>query len=206
MALQGYIVVPSKLYIIKRFIETHHYSHNVNGVRISHCFAMYRPYNDSTGLFGNFFDHEVEMAGAAIFGSPAMSNVAESWNPSNPDKCLELRRLCCIDDTPKNAESFFIGRMLRWLRKHTTYETVVSYADPHYGHEGTIYKASNFEYVGQTAAGKVLDVDGELYHDRTLRNPKPYAQKIKQRLIDGDDDIKWIDVPAKHIYLYHLQR
>jgi hypothetical protein len=167
---------------------------------------MYRPYNDTTGLFTDFFTHHVELAGAAIFGAPAMSNVAASWNPSNPDKCLELRRLCCIDDTPKNAESFFIGRMLKWLKKYTDIEMIVSYADPHHGHEGTIYKASNFEYAGLTAGGKLLDVDGELYHDRTIRNPKPYAQEIKQRLDAGDENIKWIDVPPKHIYLYRLSR
>ena len=53
---------------------------------------------------------------------------------------MELRRLCCIDETPKNTESYFIGRTLRWLRKNTGYKVVVSYADTHHGHEGTIYK------------------------------------------------------------------
>ena len=40
---------------------------------------------------------------------------------------MELRRLVCIDDTPKNTESYFIGKTLRWLKHNTDVEVVVSF-------------------------------------------------------------------------------
>ena len=195
MALQGFVVEPIKYATARPFIEQHHYSHSTNGLKIAYCFGLFRP----TNLLP-------ELVGAAIFGEPAMTNQASSWNPNAPDKVLELRRLCCIDDTPKNAESFFISKMLKWLKKHTDVEVILSYADLNYGHEGIIYKASNFQLVGQTAEGVVLMVDGKRYHDRTLRNTiKPYAREIKRRYEAGDENIKLVKQLSKNIFLYKLR-
>lgn len=194
MGLKGYVVEPIRYVTARPFVEKWHYSHNTNGIKVAYCFGLFRP-----TVFTS------ELAGAAIFGAPAMSNQAASWNPTAPDKVLELRRLCCIDDTPKNAESFFIGRMLKWLKKNTDTEVVLSYADSNYGHEGIIYKASNFTLVGRTAEGVVLMVDGKKYHDRTLRNPKPYAKRIKERFEAGDDSIQLVKQLPKNIYLYRLR-
>ena len=80
---------------VKEFIETWHYSKSINGLRVTYCFGLYN---------GD------DLIGASIYGKPAMNNQASKWNPNNPDKLLELRRLCCIDDTPKNTESYFIGK------------------------------------------------------------------------------------------------
>ena len=194
MAIDSYRVDRIQYNTAKPFIEKYHYSKSVNGIKVSYCFGLFRP--------SEFLP---ELVGAAIFGEPAMTNQASSWNPSNPDKVLELRRLACIDDTPKNAESFFISKMLRWLKKNTDAEVILSYADSNYGHEGIIYKASNFELVGQTAEGVVLMVDGKKYHDRTLRNPKPYAKKIKERFAAGDDNIELVKTLPKNIFLYRLR-
>lgn len=194
MALQDYRVEPIRYITARPFIEKYHYSKNVNGCKVSHCFGLFRP--------SQFLS---EMVGAAIFGLPAMNNQASSWNPDAPDKVLELRRLACIDDTPKNAESFFISKMLKWLKKNTDIEVILSYADTNYGHEGIIYKASNFDLVGETSDGVVLMVDGKKYHDRTLRNPKPYARKIRERYDAGDTDILLVKQLPKNIYLYRLR-
>jgi hypothetical protein len=196
MALNGYFIEKVRYQTVKPFIEQWHYSHSTNGIKIGYCFALFRP--SPLGI--------PELVGAAIFGEPAMNNQASSWNPTAPDKCIELRRLCCIDDTPKNTESFFIGQMIRWLRYNTDIEVILSYADPNYGHEGTIYKATNFEHVGMTAPGKVLLVDGKQYHDRTLRSKKPYGARIRQQIADGSADIKLVDTPPKHIYLFRIVR
>ena len=92
---------------------------------------------------------------------------------------------------PKNTESFFIGASLRLLKKDWGGKTVVSYADTEYGHEGIIYKATNFEKVGMTKYDKVIIHEGKRYHDKTIRtkdahgNLKPFAQKIKNALEEG---------------------
>ena len=90
---------------------------------------------------------------------------------------IELRRLCCIDDTPKNTESYFIGRTLRWMKNNTDIKKVISYADKTYNHEGGIY--SNFKHLGMTQPSKVIVWDKKLYHEKTIRNDRPYARKVK---------------------------
>ena len=127
---------------------------------------------------------------------------------------VELRRLCCIDDTPKNTESYFIGHTLRWLKKNTDYKVVVSYADSNYNHTGTIYQATNFEYHGMTANGRVIDFNGKHYHDKTIRTYytdkygvkklKPYAQKVRDALESGE--AKYVETTGKHIYLFKLKK
>ena len=124
------------------------------------------------------------------------------------NELIELKRLCCIDNTLKNTESFFIGHTLRWLKKNTNIKTVISYADTTYSHEGTIYKASNFTHVGMTAKGKVIIYNDKRYHDKTIRTKykgelKPFAVEIKKALENGD--AKYINTLGKHIFLYRLK-
>ena len=179
------------------FIRKYHYSKSTNGIQQKECFGLY-----TEGNFGL-----PVMIGAMMYAIPSMPNTAKRYNPINPDRCVELRRLCCIDDTPKNTESYFIGKTLRWLKRNTNYEVVISFADQHYEHDGTIYKASNFEYLGETAAGRVLMVDGKEYHSRSLSQPiKPYSREIRRRWENKDPNIFFKKRKPKHIYVYYLNK
>lgn len=176
---------------VKSFIETWHYSKNINGLKSNYCFKLL---------------YEKKIIGAMMYGKIGMANVWKKYS-DNEDDLIELRRLCCIDDTPKNTESYFIGNTLRWLKKNTKIKTVISYADSNYNHSGIIYKASNFKYAGMTAKGKVIVYNNKLYHDKTIRTKyngklKPYAEKIKTALKKGNAFYK--NTLGKHIYLYKL--
>lgn len=177
---------------IKDFIETWHYSKNINGLSSDYCFKL--------------LNGDSEIIGAMIYGKIAMSGVYKKYSENESD-LIELRRLCCIDDTPKNTESFFIGHTLRYLKKHTKLKTVISYADSTYGHSGVIYKASNFKLFGMTKPGKVIMFENKRYHDKTIRTfyngkLKPYCEKIKQALETGE--AFYVSTLGKHIYLYNL--
>ena len=194
--VKDFVVKPTTLQYVRDFVETWHYSSNVNGLRISNVFGLF--YNDN-------------LIGAMIYGSLGMANTWKKYADSE-DQVVELRRLCCIDNTPRNTESYFIGKTLRWLKKNTSYKVVVSYADTFHNHQGTIYKASNFEHCGMTAKGRVIDYNGKIYHDKCIRtyhvdrdgnkNLKPFAQRVKDALESGD--AKYVETPGKHIYVYRL--
>lgn len=178
---------------VRDFIETHHYSRSINGVKSSYCFSL---------------RHSGEMIGAALYGEVATRN---QWVPygSSEKAVLELRRLVLIDDTPRNAESYFIARTLKWLRKNTAVESVVSYADPHHGHEGIVYKASNFTLVGKSSPTKVVKWGNREYHDRAMRTKyngvlKPFAQRLVDAVASGEAYME--TRPPKNIYLYRLRR
>ena len=182
---------------VTSFIEKYHYSHNINGIQSYHHFGLY-----TEGNFGL-----PKMIGAMLYAMPSMPHTAKKYNPINPDRCMELRRLVCIDDTPKNTESYFIGKTLRWLKQNTDVEVVVSFADQHYGHVGTIYKATNFEYFGETSPARVLMVDGKEYHSRSLNQDKrPYGRELKRRYVDGDKNIFFKKRKPKYIYVYYLNK
>lgn len=174
---------------VSAFIEEWHYSKNVNGLISDYCFKL--------------LDGE-KIIGAMIYGRIAMAGVWKKYAEKESD-LTELRRLCCIDDTPKNTESYFIGATLRWLKKNTGIKRVISYADTTYNHEGTIYKASNFKHIGMTASGRVIMYNGKKYHDKTIRTKykgelKPFAKRVREALSSGEAE--YVKTKGKHIYIY----
>jgi hypothetical protein len=195
--LKSYKVEIVRYQTVKPFLEKYHYSHNTNGIVVSYCFGLFKP---QEALFGIPI-----LVGAAIVGRPSMNRQAAKWWPTNPRQCYELRRLACIDDTPKNTESYFISKIILWLENNTDAEALLSYADPLYGHQGTIYKASNFQLVGKTAGDRVVQIQGQNFHSRTLTNTKPYAKRIRDDIASGNKKVKVIKTPPKFIYLYPLR-
>tara|TARA_R100000084_G_scaffold99432_1_gene53807 strand:- start:1 stop:624 length:624 start_codon:yes stop_codon:yes gene_type:complete len=195
--VSDYKVELSEYKVVKPLIEKWHYSHSVRGLQISQCF----------GLFGEDMFGLPKLIGGMIYGVPSSRMGQKSVRYGNkPGKVLELKRLCCIDDTPTNTESYFIGKTLKWLSKNTDYQVVVSYADPDYGHSGTIYKASNFIHYGMTGTDKVLMVDGEKYHRRFINRDFSAAYEVKKRYEDGDKNVYFRPTPEKHIYIYYLDK
>ena len=196
MKVREFTVRPCAIQDIRSFVEQWHYSGNVNGLMVSYCFALY---------------HEDTLIGGMIYGGLAMANAWKKYADKSED-VIELRRLCCIDDTPKNTESYFIGQTLKWLRKNTSIKICVSYADAHYGHEGIIYKASNFNLIGQTSKSKVIMHNGKKYHDKTIRTYhtykdgrkelKPFAKRVKHALEIGEAHYEMR--PPKNIYTYPI--
>ena len=197
MSVKNFTVeeVPRKSVV--KFIEKHHYSHNVNGVQSLYHYGLF-----TEGNFGI-----PKMIGAMMYAHPSMPATAAKYNPINPTKCLELRRLVCIDATPKNTESFFIGQTFKLLKRDTDMEVIVSFADQHHGHTGVIYKATNFDYLGETSRGRILMVDGKEMHSRSLNQlDRPYGRELKRRYEAGDENIFWKNTKPKHIYVYYLNK
>ena len=191
--------------VVAPFIEKWHYSHSAKGQSPKHCFALM---------------HEGDMIGGMIYGFFAMRNQWKKYSVYGVDdefEVIELRRLVCIDETPRNTESYFIGQTIKWLKKNTNYRIIVSYADPHHGHAGTIYKATNFYHVGMTSPGKIIDYNGQRYHDKCIRDiNKAHLRKTGERipaqsavrLINAleSGEAKMVETPGKHIYVMPLNK
>ena len=194
MALEGYSVGKVSRKEITQFIETWHYSNSINGCIADYCYALFNP--------------KLEMVGAMFYGRMAMANQWKRFSDNQQD-VIELRRLCCIDDTPRNAESFFIGKSLKLLKKEWSGRYVVSYSDKEYNHQGTIYKASNFKQLEDISGAKVIIYQGKRYHDKTIRTKykgelKPFAKKIKEALMNGEAYYK--KTAGKNTFIYELRK
>lgn len=108
--------------------------------------------------------HGSELVGVMLFRKPSLPKTGKAYGVT-----LELSRVVLLDEAGKNSESRFIGWALRWLRKHTDHAAVISFADPRFGHVGTIYKASNWQYLGREVGHgtRRIVVDGEWLHSKT---------------------------------------
>lgn len=193
MALENWTVERSTRPEIRDFIERWHYSQSINGCIADFCYTL----KDPAG----------EMKGAMFFGRMAMANQWKRFGETE-SQVIELRRLCCVGDTPKNAESFFIGKSLRLLKKDWGKGLVVSYADKEHGHAGTIYKASNFKQLADIKGAKVIIHNGKRYHDKTIRTKykgklKPFAKRIKAALETGAAFYK--ETAGKCTFTYQLK-
>ena len=112
----------------------------------------------------------------------------------------ELSRLWIDDSVPKNAETFLIGRAIRYIKKnYAQVRVLVSYADPSFGHLGVVYKASNWTADGRT--------------DQERKTPRfDYADAITGRKYSRRShvppDVKIARVPrvSKFRYFYDLSR
>jgi len=190
--IKEYLVEPCERKEIKDFIEEWHYSKNINGLICDYCFKL---------------THKGKLIGGMIYGRIAMAGVWKKY-AKEEKQLTELRRLCCIDKTPQNTESFFIGATMRWLQKNTEIIRVLSYADKTFGHQGIIYQASNFKLVGETSPGRTIMYNGKRYHDKTIRTKykgelKPFAKKIKDALETGE--AKYTKTLPKNIYIYDFK-
>lgn len=100
--------------------------------------------SESFGLFRGPF-----LVGAAVW-MPPTKVCAMTIDPCEWRRVLSLSRLAVAPTEPTNAESLFIGDMMRTLNAERRWTAVVKFADESQGHGGTIYRATNWRYLGRT--------------------------------------------------------
>ena len=94
--------------------------------------------------YGAYFNNE--LVGVCTIGKPASHTLLKGVCGEEKAKdVFELNRLWLDDICPKNSESRFLGWVLRQLPSGLV---IVSYADTAQGHNGTVYRASNWLPVG----------------------------------------------------------
>lgn len=144
------------------FVDRHHYSGS--------CSPTAHP----IGLFDRG-----EHVGTAVFGPTASTNAHNAvFGPAfTQQQCVTLGRFVLVESVRTNAESWFIARCFDLLRTRGVIG-VESCADPvprlapdgaivKPGHVGTIYQATNGQYVGKTNPASLwLLPDGSVLSNR----------------------------------------
>lgn len=135
------------------------------------------------------------IVGVALFGHPV---------GRLDGNVLELKRFVMLDGKG-NRCSQFLGHCVRYIKKHKLCDKIVSYADPEQGHEGTIYKASNFQHVGaQKYRTPFFIYKGRKVYSRNVYGGSEQG-KIIQRLIKKGV-VKTQYAEPKHIFIYNFDR
>lgn len=167
-----YYIKPIPRKIANDMIIEFHYLHRTANIRYS---------------FGLFAKDTDELIGVITYGNPASPNVCRGiCGEEEFHNVQELTRLWIKDGTPKNTESFFIANTIKFVKE----EIIVSYAEPHEGHLGIVYQATNWIYTGLTAKRtNRVKIDGST----TKHNRSQCYIKEGTMLVER---------PRKHRYIY----
>lgn len=171
---------------VGEFVTTHHYLHTL--CRGTSVCAVLR------------IDSIIH--GVALFGIPVGINVKQCYSPDKP--LLELKRFV-LHDTPTNTASWFMARCIRHIHSTTNIANIISYADPSAGHEGIIYRASNFAYLGKQkySPGYVFTIGRRSIHQRNAYQKGTATYDLVQAARAAGKLKKKVLKP-KHIYLYQI--
>jgi hypothetical protein len=152
----------------------------------------------STMFAYGLFDGE-EMIGCVIYGKPASPSLCVGvCGTEESSKVLELTRLWIKDGTPKNTESYLIGRSLRLLPKEK--DIIVSYAEIGAGHIGIVYQATNWIYTGMSDRHVEWRLDGKSgSHSRHLFDEHGGVNGAKAFY---GDRLQRHERPRKHRYVF----
>jgi hypothetical protein len=139
--------------------------------------------------------HRGKPVGCVIYSAPPRE-ADKRYN----GKTWELARLYLLDEIPRNAESWLIGKSVRYINTHFPgVDVLLSYADPSAGHTGTIYSASNWERDGRT--------DDERKSPRCdyvdNRTGKKYGRKGN---MPPDADVVRVPRVSKHRFYLRLRK
>jgi hypothetical protein len=113
----------------------------------------------------------------ALWNNPSARTLPQNW--------VELRRMACAPDAPRNTASRFLSLMVKWLRvNRPDAERCISYQDTAV-HHGTIYKAAGWQ-VGYVAKAR----DRDRSKSRTGTN-RAYRSDMNGQGPAGSEKIRW---------------
>jgi hypothetical protein len=154
-------VIPER--VAKPFIIQHHYSGTYPAARFR------------AGLFD-----QQELVGVAVFSVPASQKVLTRYADIEPVEGVELGRLVLLERCAYNAETWFLARAFKLLKRALGSRFVLSYSDPiprhdaggrlvKPGHIGQIYQALNGLYFGRASRSTLLILpSGKVMSPRAL--------------------------------------
>jgi hypothetical protein len=167
----------------KSFIEEHHYARGCSHTRVY-----------SHGLFR----HQTAdiLMGVALWLPPtkvAAQSVNDNWQ-----RVLSLSRLAVHPSVPKNGASFLLSRSIKAIAKDKKWVSLVTYADERQGHIGTIYHATNWQYIGKMK-GSMAWIDPTTGRQVSIKATK---SRTKKDMLDlGYEPV---GVFQKHKFVLHL--
>lgn len=150
----------------------------------------------NTAVFMHGLYRGAELVGVAQW-LPPTRRCAESVDVERWRDVLSLSRLAVAPDEPQNAASLLIGRSIRLVAKAGRWAALVTFADESQGHTGTIYRATNWQYVGRTKPQpRWVDADG-----RQVARLSTKSRTHAEMLALGH---RLAGAFAKHKYVYRL--
>ena len=166
--------------------------YEVKTIPLATCQQMVQKYhyartgsNTATFRHGLFLKTQPETCLGVAWWIPPTKSAALANYPSNWKAVLVLSRLVVHPDVPQNAASFLIMASVKLIRQDLRWEYLLTYADEWQKHSGTIYKATNWKYLGKTTPEATwVDTEGRMVarkagpHTRTKAEMESLGYKM----------------------------
>jgi len=149
--------------------------------------------------------YDNEIVAIVKFATPVRKEVATSlgWNYS---EVLELDRFCILPKFQvKNLASKVMAQVIKLVKSDFPHIVLlVSFVDPEQGHIGTIYKASNWTYIGTTANSYTyIDEKGDEINKKTIYN-RAISNNMKEKEYAEKMNLSKVKIGVKDKYGYEL--
>jgi hypothetical protein len=140
------------------------------------------------------FNNNNEWCGVALFGTGASPQIGKQYNLKQ-GQVIEFVRMAINGKQSKTSE--VLGMAIRLIKKDLPLvKIIVSYADQEQGHNGIIYQATNWYYLGEVKSPPII----EGKHNKSMGGSIGAARKIL-----GREPIVYFPKP-KHKYIYPLDK
>ncbi len=140
--------------------------------------------NTATCLHGLFPRKQGGLFDSVCFGVawwiPPTKSAALATFPENWQGVLSLSRFVLIPGLPTNTASYLLGRSMRLIDRER-WPCLVTYADDAEGHVGTIYRATNWTYIGDTKPEPSYKLNGRM----VARKAGPHTRTRAEMLALG---------------------
>lgn len=136
--------------------------------------------NTETYMHGLFRRADPARIAGIAWWIPPTKSAAQATYPIDWQGVLCLSRLVIEPDVPLNAASFLLARSRRLIDRER-WPCLVTYADEWQGHDGGIYKADNWDFVGRTKLEPTFTVNGRM----VSRKAGPRTRTRKEMLALG---------------------
>jgi hypothetical protein len=144
----------------------------------------------------------IDFIGAILYGAGANTNIGSSLGLDQTE-ATELTRIALTNHDCPVTKIMSISRKLL-TEQYPGIKAIISYADPKENHDGTIYQADNWAYVGKTDSRPFIIANGQTYHPMAAY--KNWGTSSPQRLKDNypELNVSTVTRPGKHKYVYPL--
>lgn len=178
------------------FVSKHHYSRGV--------MPKITKYS-----IGGFKDDKLVAVATLGYGTRPLHTIRKIFPTLTPKDYLELGRLCVLHEMPRNTESYFLARIIEWIKINAPERLVLySWSDGLLGKPGFVYAASNFYYGGYIWTETYLDNSGNRAHVRTIQGNADLPQssgKFKTRKFEEISKLGYQKIFGMQFrYLYPL--
>lgn len=134
-------------------------------------------------FLGGFINNELCGVMSLGWGVRPMHTIKRLFPSLDTKDYWEIGKLCCVDEAPRNFESAFISKCLKYVKStHPEKKLIFTWADGMLGKVGYVYQASNFLYGGFIWTDTYLTASGEKVHPRKTGciGGRPDKSKLKE--------------------------